>query len=83
MKVPAIRNKKVRIVRLEKSHVPAGPTHAVWDGQPPRMIEAGELYLSGAPGYERAYEAGGRIGPYFHCNPIPKRTRHEYNPYQR
>ena len=81
MKVPMIRNKKVRIVRLQNSKVPAGPIHAVWDGHPARMIEAGELYLSGAPGYECAYEAGCRMGPYFHCNVMPRRTRNEYNPY--
>ncbi len=85
MKVPAIRNKLVRIVRRSghgKSAVPPGCRKASWDGRPAQMIEEGQLYLSGAAGFECAYEAGGRCGPYFRALPVhpPKEKADEQQP---
>ena len=49
--------KKLRIVPAAGSREYTGRRHAIWDGRDPRCPRKGELYLSGAEGFECAYEA--------------------------
>lgn len=64
--------KKLRIVPAACSSKYAGRRHAIWDGRDPRAPRKGELYLSGAEGFECAYEAGGDMSTrYFIAVEVP------------
>lgn len=70
MSKPKIGKKPVRIVYRATKHDDPRPRWACWDGKPARPPQAGELYLSGAEGYENAYETGaGMSSAYFICRP--------------
>ena len=49
--------KKLRIVRAASTGIAKEYKHAVWDGRDPRFPRKGELYMSGAEGFECAYES--------------------------
>ena len=49
--------KKLRIVRAASTSIAKEYKHAVWDGRDPHLARKGELYMSGAEGFECAYEA--------------------------
>ena len=49
--------KKLRIVPARGSLTYVASKYAIWDGRDPRLARKGELYLSGAEGFECAYEA--------------------------
>ena len=64
--------KKLRIVPTVCSSQYAGHRHAIWDGRPARCPKKGDLYMSGAPGFECAYEAGGDMSTrYFIAVEVP------------
>ena len=64
--------KKLRIVPAAGSREYTGRRRAIWDGRDPRCPRKGELYLSGAPGFECAYEAGGDMSTrYFIAVEVP------------
>lgn len=65
---PKIGLKKVFAER-EPGQVKAG--QAVWDGKEKRPPRKGELYLSGASGFEMAYIAKADLDtPYFICRRV-------------
>ena len=69
---PKIGFKKLRIVPAAGSREYTGRRRAIWDGRDPRCPRKGELYLSGAEGFECAYEAGADMThPYFIARPMP------------
>lgn len=49
--------KKLRIVPACGSPTYVASKYATWDGRDPRPARKGELYMSGAEGFECAYEA--------------------------
>ena len=70
-KKPKCGSKSLRIVPAAFSTNYSGVKQAVWDGHPPRQPLKGELYLSGAEGFECAYEAPADMaGDYFIATPI-------------
>ena len=69
---PKCGDKRLRIVGASGSVRYIGQKYAVWDGLPARCPKKGELYMSGAPGFECAYEAGADMThPYFIARPTP------------
>ncbi len=72
MAIPQCGDKRLRIVGANGSARYIGQKYAVWDGRPARCPKKGELYMSGAPGFECAYEAGADMThPYFIARPTP------------
>ena len=69
---PQCGDKRLRIVGANGSARYIGQKYAVWDGHPARCPKKGELYMSGAPGFECAYEAGGDMSTrYFIAVEVP------------
>lgn len=69
---PQCGDKRLRIVGANGSARYIGQKYAVWDGRPARCPKKGELYMSGAPGFECAYEAGGDMSTrYFIAVEVP------------
>lgn len=74
---PKCGDKRLRIVGANGSARYIGQKHAVWDGRPARRPKKGELYMSGAAGFECAYEAGADMTqPYFIARPTPVEAVH-------
>lgn len=70
-KKPKCGSKSLRIIPAAFSTNYATRSRARWDGNPPRPPLKGELYLSGAEGFECAYEAPADMaGDYFIAAPI-------------
>ena len=64
--------KKLRIVPARGRLPHVASKYAIWDGRDPRAPRKGELYLSGAEGFECAYEAGGDMSTrYFIAVEVP------------
>ena len=64
--------KKLRIVRAASTAISKEYKYAIWDGRDPRPARKGELYMSGAEGFERAYEApADQSTAYFIAVPLP------------
>ena len=64
--------KKLRIVPASGSLTHVASKYATWDGRDPRLARKGELYLSGAEGFECAYEApADQTTAYFIAVPLP------------
>ena len=72
MAKPKCGFKKLRIVRAASTAISKEHKYAIWDGRDPRPARKGELYMSGAEGFECAYEAGGDMSTrYFIAVEVP------------
>ena len=78
MAMPKIGYKKVRIIHVAKNSQYAGYRYATWNGERTlRNPRKGELYLSGANGFECAYEAlADMVSPYFIAVPLTEEVPH-------